>query len=230
MTTVWQCIDNKAGVWVANYRVSSIGVRTVAVRLLDDSLLMISPGRILAQNSNAFFAEHGQPSWILAPNSLHQLGIEAWRENYSGLQLSCSNVAQKRLLAKKHGPIRSLDELRPYLSKHTQIHEVPGSRTGEVLVIIEGEKGPIWVVCDAFFNAGQPRGWVMRILTWIFKMGPGLVVSRQFRYILVKDWPTYRTWITQLLTERAPAVLVPSHGKIISPADLKEQMLSVLPK
>ncbi len=223
----WQAYAS--GLWCADYKFGNISVRSTAVRLADGSLLIISPGASLAGSSHSFLGQAGQPSWLLAPNHFHHAGLNAWRQYFPELKLACGKAAHRRLSSKGYASLSCLEDLRPALNENTQVLELPGSRTGECLVIVSCDGGHVWLVCDAFFNIDQmPRSLPMRLVMRAFDMAPGLKVGRQFRYLFIQRWQEYRSWLTGLLESYPPTLLIPSHGQVLADVALKNRLIQAV--
>ena len=225
----WQPIDTGAGLWFCDYRLGTIRSRSLAVRLKNGSLMIVSPGRKQAEAAAGFFDTNGQPSWLLAPNHYHRAGLREWVECFD-IPVACGDGAKKRLTKMGHGPLQDLNDLRPQLSDHTEIWQIPGSKTGELIVVVETERGPIWLICDAFLNIETVLpGLLYKVLFKCMRMGPGLVVTRQFRHIFMSNWRGYRSWLLGKLADRPPIMVIPSHGAILERHDLKQRLTNILP-
>jgi hypothetical protein len=54
-----------------------------------------------------------------------------------------------------------LERLAERLPAGARLVEPPGTRLGETWLVVDGQDGPVWIVCDAFFNVPRhPRGFI----------------------------------------------------------------------
>jgi hypothetical protein len=102
-----------------------------------------------------------------------------------------------------------------------------GTGNGEVWLELDDAPGPIWVVCDAWFNMphhlGGLAGWVCRLL----RVTAGLRVGTTWKWVL-SDARAYGAWALAALAERRPALLVPSHGELVEGAETVARLRAAL--
>ncbi len=199
--------------WVSDYRAGGLPCRSTVVQLANGQYLVYSP----SPSVESFEQEiGGDVAFILAPSSYHTVGIRPWLERYPQSRLVCADSGRSRLM-KKTGvtPIR-IDELARNLEGGTtKVIEVPFTKAGEVWLETQIRGETAWFVCDAFFNLGKSKNPLMRTMQWLFKSGPGLRISRIYKYAAVKDRAAMRLWLTERLKLALPTILVPCHGKVI---------------
>ncbi len=219
----WIDIDGSGELWAAEYRVPGIKSRTTAIRLGDGSYLAYSPGAGLEDA----FAERGEVSWLLAPNSFHHLGIEAWRERFPAARLAAARGARARLRKQGHEtePLRAMvDDLPAQL----ELLEPPGTRVGELWLEHADDRHTTWLVGDAFFNMRTPRQLRGRIIQRVAQAGPGFAVSHLMKYGGLSDRRAYKTWATTQLAHRRPDRLIPCHGEITAGDDVTDRLSQLL--
>jgi hypothetical protein len=111
------------------------------------------------------------------------------------------------------------------------VHVPPACSFGEVWLSIDADGRVYWAVCDAFFNlAALSRNVLLRSMMKLGRLGPGLEVSRAFRYVGIKDKEQYRQWAIQRFSNGRTNVLIPCHGEIYDRADLTERVVALLRK
>lgn len=206
----WTLVDESAGLWTAEYRVPGIKSRTSTLRLRDGSYLAYSPGAGLEDA----FARHGEVSWLVTPNSFHNLGINAWRERFPAARVAAARGARPRLQKQGHDtePLRAMvDDLAP----GTEFLEPPGTRIGELWLEHASDEHTTWFIGDAFFNMKSPRKLQGRLTQLALRAGPGLSMSHLMKYGGLTDRAAYKTWTTTQLARRQPDRIVPCHGELL---------------
>lgn len=213
----WRQLDPE--LWFADYRVPGLPCRTTAVDI-GGRWLVFSPGESLAPS----FAEEvsAQPPILLAPNSLHHMGINSWREQF-GVGCYAAAAARKRL--GRHGHRDVLDSRTISLSSGRELVEVPHSRIGETWVIIRTDQQCTWVIGDAVFNFARASGkfWTAAMQR-VLQSGPDLAVSSVYSWGAVRDRASYKRWFLERLEAHPPTRLIPTHGSIESGSDLAERL------
>ncbi|BBM86372.1 hypothetical protein [Candidatus Uabimicrobium amorphum] len=229
-TQVWSVFDEQAGIWIADYRVGAARARSICVRLVNDNYAIVSPGKSLATKSKDFFAKN-VPQILVAPNSVHNMGLKAWQESFTNAISVCSHAAKKRLRKLGHTNMQNLKSLKTLLPDYINIVEVPGSRLGEIWFVVKGEKGTTWIVCDGMMNICiLPKNIFGRTLLRFLNMAPGLRFTRQWKWLFIKSRRNFRKWILGLLDSHPPQNLIPAHGDIISQQDLTQKIRQQITK
>lgn len=219
----WILLDEPAGLWTAEYRVPAIKSRTSTLRLRDGSYLAYSPGPGLEDA----FADHGEASWLIAPNSYHNLGIEAWRERFPASRIAAGRGARTRLASQGH-ETESLQAVVDDLPAEVQFLEPSGTRIGELWVEHVGDEHVTWFIGDAFFNMKRPHKLQGRLLQGLMRSGPGLSMSHLMKYGGLTDRKAYKTWVSTQLARRRPTRIVPCHGDVLEGDDLADRVQAVL--
>lgn len=227
---VWSIFDEQAGIWIADYRVGAARARSICIRLANNNYAIISPGKSLAKKSIDFFTE-GAPQILVAPNSVHNMGLAAWQEVFESVVPVCSAAAKKRLHKLGHVNMQDLHVLQEALPDYVHIVEVPGSRIGEIWFVVNGDKGTTWIVCDGMMNiCVLPKNIFGRALLRFLNMAPGLRFTRQWKWIFLKSRRHFHKWIVNLLNSHPPQNLIPAHGDILCHEDLREAIYKQIAK
>jgi hypothetical protein len=88
-----------------------------------------------------------------------------------------------------------------------------GTKSGEAWLAIDGDDGPTWIVCDAFFNETNPvRGFEGTVLR-LGRITPALCVGATFKFLCVRDAQRYRAWVLDALDREKPRRILFSHGE-----------------
>jgi hypothetical protein len=217
-TGEWTVLDEALGLWTAQYRIPGNKSRSTSVRLRDGSFAVISPGGGLEDA----FAEIGDVTFLVAPNSYHHLGFAAWRRRFPNAQIAAGFVAHTRL--KKNGitDVESLADLKLALPSNTWMLEPPGTRIGEAWLDVPCAGNKTWVIGDSFFNVKEPRRMKDKLVQRATKAGPGLAMSRPMKYGGLSNRPRFLSWLDGQLLARKPTRIVPLHGDIMEADDLYE--------
>ena len=212
----WEAIDEEAGLWSLERVIDDVCVlRSVALRLRDGALAIISPMRESTDHSLEQLEAIGPPEVLVAPNHFHNMGLNKYGDRFEGCRLVASQTATKRLSKKTRLEVEPLELLRERLPPHVTLLQAAGTRNGEVLVSVKTEKGALWVVADAFFNYPTlPKG-AMGLGLRIFGLGPELRVGKTFKHIGLADKKAYAQWLSDALDADTPQILIPAHGEIV---------------
>lgn len=227
----WRSIDSTGGIRAAEYRFPGGSSRSLLVKLSDHSFVAYSPGESLLDSAVQILGPDPEVI-LLAPSSAHTLGLKRWKAGFSNSQVVAADAAAPRVLKKTSlERLESLDFLRARLPAHVVLHVPPACSFGEVWLSIDTAGKVYWAVCDAFFNlAALPGNVLLRSMMKLGRLGPGLEVSRAFRYLGIKDKDQYREWAVQRFSNGRTNVLIPSHGQIYDRADLTERIIDLLRK
>lgn len=225
MTLEWRPIDERAGLYELEKVVDSGWCwRALAVRLTDGSSLVVSPVKGTLEKSAASLEAIGRPSFALAPNHFHFLGLREARDRYPELTCVSSAVAARRLTSKCGHAFGSLDALRERLPSSITVLEPPGIKTGELWLRAETERGVAWVVSDAFFSVENPLKGMMGMILRATQTAPGLRIGSTFLWLALGDRRAYRRWLEERIEEDRPRLLVPSHGDVTHDDGLPDRL------
>ncbi len=203
---------------------SGWGFRAVAQRLDDGSVALVSPIAGTVAASASALGALGQPSFVLAPNHFHHLGLAETRLRYPEARVVASPVAARRLTAQFDGVVEGLDGLRARLPEGVTLLQPPGVKTGEVWLRVQTSQGVTWVVSDAFFNVTFPLRGTMGVLLRATGTAPGLRIGSTFLWLGLSDRRAYRGWLEAQLKADAPTTLVPGHGDVLHDDALPERL------
>ena len=222
-TTGWVPIDERAGLFALEKVVASGWCwRGLAVRLEGGEVALVSPVRGTLERSRASLEALGRPTFALAPNHYHFMGIAEARTP----ELTCvaSAAARPRLTAKCGHAFEPLEALRERLPPGVTLLEPPGLASGEVWLRAETERGVAWAVCDAFFNVNNALSGMMGLVLRATSTAPGLRIGKTFDWLVLRDKRAYRRWLEERIAEAAPRILIPSHGDVVIDDALPERL------
>lgn len=222
---MWTVIDEQAGLFTYERKEDGVSVlRATAVRLVDGSLCVVSPIVKTPEADHDWLREAGGVSMLLAPNHFHNLGLRSFVKRHDAVAVAVS----PRVTKVTGVETSAIEALRERLPQHVRLMAVPGTKTGEVWLSVATERGPAWVVGDAFVHF--PRTPMSRFgaLAWCLGLSPGLKASPTFKWIALADRPGFVGWAREQLSSDAPGVLVPAHGEILSGPGLAGQLEAAL--
>src|SRR5262245_40759150 len=91
--------------------------RSLAVRLTDGTFLVVSPIRGSLTALDAL----GKPSFALAPNHYHHLGLPELRAKFPELRCIASEAAKERLVSQRGHAFEALDAVRDRLPEGVEL-------------------------------------------------------------------------------------------------------------
>lgn len=191
-----------------------------------DTVWVYSPGASLV-DAVAFEPHHHVV--LLAPCSSHTLGVAPWLQRWPRATLASTATAATRLTKLGHTAPLDVEEMQTRLPASVRVVVPPHLKNGEVWLAIDDGDHRILVVADAFMNVTQlspQRG--VRLLQKLYRVGPGLEVTRLFRHGTVDDATAYARWVRSFLLDWAPTTLVPCHGDVDDNPDLVDRMLDMM--
>jgi glyoxylase-like metal-dependent hydrolase (beta-lactamase superfamily II) len=223
----WNIVDADRAIAWREYSFSKGAYATTLVFRGTDGLVVVSPpSRVPAADFDAL-AELGEVRALVANNTFHHLGQAEWRARFPNAVSYAAPSALKRLGKKSAAiPYRPIDELE--LPSHAKAVVLPGTRNGEVLFSVKGDKGAVWYTGDLLANIQRTPG---PPFSWLFKWtdsAPGFRLFKLSVWLFVKDKKAVKERMTQLLAEEPPVAIVPGHGPaLVDPAiagEAKEQL------
>lgn len=201
---------------------------SAALRLRDGTALIYSPTRLLPPGAHEALLAVGRPAILLAPNHYHHLGLSEFRERYPGARCVCSEIARPRLARQGPHVFEPLGALAALLPDEARLLEPPGTRNGEVWLEVDTADGPVWVVCDAFFNVPRhPRG-AIGLFCRLTGTTPGLRIGATWKWLALRDRARYAAWVLERLRDRPPAGLIVSHGVAAGGPELAARMIDLV--
>lgn len=227
-----QKFDGLEQCWYGAYPAGSFISNQFFLKLNSEDFLVISPGTNLVP---AVMPEEIHPKgalYLLAPNTFHHMGLKKWMRFFP--QARCFGHSQALGAFQKKGyelePVNSLQEMLP---SHIQAFELPGTRTGEIIVMVQEGSQRLWLSCDSFFNLKRlPEAFFVRLFLQLCGSGPGLRISRLFQFLGITDRRAFKKWMLEHLLMDAPNALVVCHGSPLYDHDcegsLKERLLELV--
>lgn len=215
MPISWKAIDADAGVWGAE-RLHRSGWhwRSVAVRLTDGSVAVVSPLMNTDDDGHRALADLGGASVLVAPNHFHWMGLAQYRERYQatlvGSPVAAVRIGKKSGLAL--GPVEALAERLP---AHVAVLAPDGLKNGELWLRVATARGIAWVVSDAFFTLPKTPTGGYGAFCRLTGTSPGLRIGTTFKVVGIADRPAYKKWLLARIERDAPRILVPSHGEVL---------------
>ncbi len=200
---------------------SGFSVASFVIRLPSGGTLLHGP--IWLGDSVADEVEKiGAPEILFAPNHFHHLSLAKWKARFPSASVVASDTARPRLMKQKRiveskVVIASLDSVADRLPPDVHFLACPGTKNGETFLSIPWEGGRALVVCDAFFHVTRPTTGFVGVALRALSVAPGLVISKTFMWLGVKDRAVYGKWLRETLAREAPKRLFFSHG---SPYDV----------
>ena len=156
----WLTLNSNPPVWTyCHTQEKFFDFRMVAIKLVDGSLLVYSPLPVASPMCWEQLSMFGQVSCIIAPSHFHNLGVKPLLERFPNAKLFAAPAAAKRL--KKVTGLTFFDcaQLEGLLPNGLAIKQPEGLKTGDLWLTIKntGDRGPMLVVCDSFFNMTRPK-------------------------------------------------------------------------
>jgi hypothetical protein len=151
----------------------------------------------------------GTPRILFAPNHFHHLDLQRYRELFPEAVAVASAGALPRLRARGHEGLRSTDDVELPSGMRWLVPD--GTKSGEAWLSIDGDGGPTWLVCDAFFNAPSLRGFE-GVMLRMSKAGAGLSIGVTYTALCIRDKSRYREDVLEALAREQPRRVLFSHG------------------
>lgn len=206
-----------------------IPLATVLLELPGGALLVYSPTRDLGDEAHAAIASLGRVAYLVCPNHYHFMGLREWTARYPDAVVCASPQATIRLRKKAATPPdpAAWVRLEQALPPHARLLVPPGTKNGEAWLELDDAPGPVWVVCDAWFNMPHHLGGIAGVVGRLLRVTAGLRVGATWRWVL-SDVAAYRAWALAALAERRPSLVVPSHGDLVEGPDAVERLRAAL--
>jgi hypothetical protein len=207
----WQEIIANTNVWVHEYSVPGYSqVNAFAVLMGERNLGIISPPTQTSVDDFAAINSKGDVIALIAPHSGHYLGQAEWQNRYPHAQSYAPSAALMQLNTLRLRPFMPLSKLSS--TSDVEFREVPGTKKGGTLVIVNRGRRPIVYLDELVCNfTSVPTAFLARILFWLLDSAPGLKINRAYLKYLCTD--------VQLLTQTVidalnhdPAIVL-AHGK-----------------
>ncbi len=250
---MWRAIPGFEQLWEAVGDRGGVPLRSVAFRLADGRLGLLSPIKGLGPDAHAALCKLGAPALLVAPNHYHHLGLEEYAAAYPDAAIIATASAAPRVHARLHPPVprrlspsglrsaspRCARASRACVADETRLREAlppdlallvpPGTKNGELWLSATGARGRAWIVGDGFFNLSRVSLSPLGLLVRALGIGPGLRIGTSFRWLL-RDVPAYTSWLLARIAQERPTTLVPCHGEILTDAALPERLEALVRK
>lgn len=228
----WHPVENHPELLVGQYLVPNFVSNSIAIKVSDTELVLISPGQPLLAPWQAQFPRNIKLH-IMFPNAYHHMGVNAWLAAYDDVTLYASNIAKQQLMKKGFTQVEnlSLETTTPPLPQDYDILFPPGHRAGDVWVRkqLPNQAASTWITCDSFLNyermSNQP---IARFMQRILGAAPNLKISQVVKWFILSDRRSFKGWALKQLKEDNPTTLIPSHGEIRSDNHLSENISKVI--
>jgi hypothetical protein len=206
---------------------SKAHVRMVLFGLGGGDLLVVSPGKPRTPTDEAWaeVERFGKPRFLLAPNSFHNGGLEAWKTRYPDATVVAHSRAQARLRKQVPGVvIEDLSLLEAALPAGMRLLSPPMAKQGETWVSAKTSEGVAWFVTDAIVNESQLPPGMMGFAMSVVGFRTKLMTNPLFKRLFVKDKTAYKAWVSAELDRDRPVLFVPSHGDVLRGADVTDRL------
>ncbi len=207
----WTLFDASARVYRKDYSVPifPVPVSSTAFELADGSFAVYSPGKALAGGFT-----HGSVSALIAGNSFHHMGLDAWSQKHPDALRYATPTAMPRLARQGRRNLNDVMALSSRLKPGARVLCVPHLGTGDAIVSIPCAAGVVWISCDLIFNITAPVSHPVALL-WVRLMDeyPGLKIPRVLLPVAPrKERKLLVEWLTAELERDRPTLLLPAHG------------------
>jgi hypothetical protein len=185
-------------------------VMTVARRA--DGGVVVHNAIAMEEAAMAEIEAWGRPTFIVVPNGFHRLDAAKFKARYPEAKIVCPRGAKPKV-AKVVGVDLVYEELPP--DDDVEIHNLPGTKDAEGVMIVRHDDAVTLVFNDAVFNMPHlsgVEGFVLRRLT---SSTGGPRVSRVSRLFLVKDKTAFADELRRLADTPGLRRIIVSHHEVI---------------
>lgn len=188
--------------------------RTFAV-LGPNGWIVVGPAAGVDEPVFEALERRGPVAAVVAPNSVHTMGVRPWHERFPKAKLFAPPQSIARV-AKKSGvaEIAPIGDAKDLCGEAVQLLDMPHYKSGEALVIVPSERGPIWHVTDVIFNwpTVPPNLIVKLVFTVLTDSAPGFKLSGLSAFLAMRDKRGVYRWLKEQAEKAPPVRVVPSHG------------------
>lgn len=219
----WETIDADAGIWRAEYPFNKIMINTVAVRIRDGGLMILSPGKTLPEGSFEELDAIGPVTAIVSPGPFHHLGMPAWRARYPDARMFATASGVARIPGQHKGVdlgLEGIDALQSLLPDSVLAVEMPEQKHQDLFVVIKGEGSTTWYSNEVVGNQPElPPNFVLRTLFKWTGSGPGLRVNSMALKLIGGKKPAAKAFFAEQMKAHPPTRFLPCHGDLIEGPD-----------
>lgn len=183
---------------------------TMHVVPLGDGETLIHSPTFIDEQTMTHIEALGTPRVVFAPNHFHHLSLGRYQKRFPSATVAASSEALPRLRARGHEVVQPIDVVSLPSGVRWLVPE--GTKNGEAWLSVDGEGGPTWLVCDAFFNETGPVRGVEGALLRFLDTAPALCLGATFKHLCLRDKQRYRAWALDALQREKPRRVLFSHG------------------
>ncbi|MAE71279.1 MAG: hypothetical protein CME06_12535 [Gemmatimonadetes bacterium] len=202
--------------------------RATALALPDGGFIVVNPGPGQKVAATRVLGEHGGVRALVLMNHFHHLGLRRWRARLPDVPVVASDRALPRLAKQGHYELDSVSGVEEILPEHACFLHPAGTRSGEIWLRVETERGVAWAVGDAFFNVSYNPPGFYGFVARLTGTTPGPRFGLVFKYLHLSDRAAYRDWVMEQLTQDPPRILVPAHGDLMEGDDLPDRLSALV--
>lgn len=219
----WKVFDAGAPILTYAYSFGPGTANALAVGV-EGGLAIVSPPCRTAGSVFEDLSRYGSVRALVAPNAFHYLGLAEWKARFpeAAIFAPAQSIARVERQSKLRG-IRPLAEAASITGPRLELIDMPHYKTGEVLVRIASERGPVWYVTDIVMNLPVlPSNPVFKVLFRLSGSGPGLKLNNIATLFMVRDKAALKRWLAAEFEKAPPSWLIPTHGDIVQSASNHE--------
>ncbi len=220
----WKTIDEDAGLWLATYPFNKTKINTVAVRIQDGGLMILSPGLEVSDASFAELDAIGPVTALVSPGPFHHLGLPGWKARYPDARLFATTGGLARIPGQHKGldlGLESIDALQALLPDSVYAVEMPDQKHNDLFVAVTHAGQTTWFTNEVLANMAElpPNPLFALLFKWT-KSAPGLRVNTFVMKLIGAKKPATKAFFDDQLAARAPSRLLPCHGDVVDDANL----------
>ena len=214
----WTIIDRDAAVLTYDYEFTKGATSTtLAVRMPNGEMLLVSPPSKPSDEMIAELREFGEVGALLANNGFHHMGQADWRARFPDARSFAPAESLPRLKKKSTVEFEPISALLPLLGPNIGVRQVADTKHGESWLWAQIEGGYVWYLSDVLANMPSlPKPLMFKILFKITGSAPGFRVFNMALKFIVKDKKKTLRTLLEDMAANPPTVIVPSHGDILS--------------
>jgi hypothetical protein len=227
----WTTLAENPLVLVKEYAFGSGRANALAIALPERKWMLVSPPASITPADVEGFAKLGTVVALLENNGLHHLGLGPWRAQFpEAVTYAAPRAAERiRKRGQDFGQLEPLEKLQPLLGNKVVLIPVDGSKSGDVCVRVQTERGTLFYAGDFIANIQTlPKNLLFKLMFKLTDSAPGLKVFGLFFKLFVSDRKAARDCLIRELEQNPPTILVPAHGDVVARQDLGPTLSSML--